>query len=78
MAAVGVAMVASKRLFMPSRERVDLLMALGHQAARAVDHARLYDKLEEKEKMVEVFACPNFHDLRSLPRARWFWKTACR
>jgi GAF domain-containing protein len=55
---VGVVIAVSKRLFMPSRERVDLLMDLGHQAAMALDRARLYENLEKKEKMAGVFPVP--------------------
>ncbi|HVO84387.1 MAG TPA: GAF domain-containing protein [Syntrophobacteria bacterium] len=56
---VGVVIAVSKRLFMPSRERVDFLMDLGHQVAMALDRARLYGNLERKEKMAEVFPVPS-------------------
>jgi len=65
-AIVGVVIVASKRLFMLSRERVDLLMALGHQAAIAVNHARLYENLEQEEKMVDVFPVPSSTTLSTI------------
>jgi GAF domain-containing protein len=47
----GAVIVASKRLFMLSRERVNLLMDLGRQAAMALDRARFYENLEKRQKM---------------------------
>lgn len=61
---IGVLNLASKSMERLDRDGIDLLVAAGNQVAVAASHARLYENLERKEKMMRFFASSVSHDLK--------------
>ncbi|MGC8719743.1 MAG: GAF domain-containing protein, partial [Thermodesulforhabdaceae bacterium] len=68
----GVVNLGSMRDIMISREEMELLFLMGHQIGVAIAHARLYEELNEKIRLLEdrketikFFAYSVSHDLKS-------------
>ncbi len=62
---IGIMNLASKTIIELDQDEIDLLLAAGNQIAIAANHAKLYEDLEKKEKMTEIFICAVSHDLRN-------------
>jgi len=68
----GVMNLAAKKIIELDQERMDLLMAMGHQIGVARSHTRIYRDLqqklrevEEKKETIKFFAYSISHDLKS-------------
>jgi len=68
----GVMNLASKKDFILSYQKIDLLMAIGNQIAIVADNISLYEDLnckiidiKEKKEMIEFFAYSVSHDLKN-------------